>query len=290
MNDANLGARSVGLGDVASALRRDGFAHVAGVFSDEDVASPRLAIAEILAGDDNEDVLRDDRGIPRKICYPLSKSPRLLPMLAHPGLGRVVEATAGGTEVALTWEDILLKPARVGAEVVVHQDLALQRGDGLVFSIGIHLHDAADNPVWFLPGSHVAGPLTRDEVRRLRAERVFTPVAPLAGDLVVHDVHCVHFSEQNRASTRRDTWYLEFRNFVTLLRDGPWSPDWARRRRAVLFHAAAARESAGQTAWWPHVAGGWERARWLRQPLDLCVRHVCDGVQYDTQSPYYHFD
>jgi hypothetical protein len=157
-----------------------------------------------------------------------------------------------------------------------------------VFSLGIHLHDAVHNPVWFLPGSHRRGALTRTQVRTLRESEQFVAVVPSAGDVVVHDVYCVHYSDANSGPTPRDTWYLEFRALDQLLRNGPWPRQWAERRRAVLFHAAARRASTMSPTWWPHTHTR-SVEDWLAEPLDLRVQHTGDGIEYDLSSPYYHF-
>lgn len=191
----------------------------------------------------------------------------------------------------MTWEDLLVKPPFVGAPVTVHQDLALQCVRGGVFSLGIHIDDAHDNPVWFLPGSHRLGPLSRDEVRRLLVERRadFVPIVARAGDVVVHDVLTVHFSEANSAIRPRHTWYLEFRTVQQLIQDGPWNQEWIDSRQALLLHAVEGRARAGL----PFVALAFrDHARlapYLVSPR-LRIPHVGGDVQYDTSSPSYHFD
>lgn len=219
-------------------LDRDGFALVPGVVDVACLRSLLGAVTDALAGPDHPDVLRDALGGVRKITYPLSKDPRFLIELAHP---RLLELAAhispAGEELVLTWEDVLHKPARHGEAVPVHQDLALQSLRGPVYSLGLHLDDASDNPVYFLPGSHRLGPQTRTQVGELRERGGFIPIAPQAGDVLVHNVLCVHYSEANHGPRPRTTWYFEFRTLSQLRAEARWPERCAHQRRALLFHA-----------------------------------------------------
>jgi hypothetical protein len=210
--------------------------------------------------------------------------------LAHPRLvGLASEISPRADELLLTWEDVLHKPALHGEAVPVHQDLAMQSLPGPVYSLGVHLDDAADNPVWFLPGSHRLGPQTRDQVHALRARGGFVPLAPRPGDVLIHDVLCVHSSDANTSPRPRTTWYLEFRTLSQLRADGRWPERWAQQRRALLFHACAARQAAGLDVSWPALGPGETVAGWLERPAELRVPHVDHGVEYDLTSPWYHF-
>ena len=267
-------------------LERDGFVHLRNQLEPDLVADLNAALQTVVA-EDSADLLRAPDGHVRKVTYPLDKHPAFLPAVAHPRiLGLALALSPKPEQLVLTWEDILMKPGGVGLPVPVHQDLALQWHGGGVFSIGVHLGDAALNPVEFSPGSHVGGPLTRHDVRAHRGP--FLPVAPAAGDIVVHDALVVHRSGPNTSARQRSTWYLEFRT-LDQLAGGPWPKAWALDRRALLFHAVAARREAGLEADWPPLGPGESVASWLARSQRLCIPHVSDGVDYDRSSPWFHF-
>jgi hypothetical protein len=276
---------------LSESLARDGFVLVPNALDPETTASLRAAVEDTIKSSNSPDLLRAPDGHVRKLTYALDKHPAFLGALCHPGLlGLALGLSPDPVDIVLTWEDVLVKPARVGLEVPVHQDLALQCVRGGVYSLGVHLDDAKDNPVWFLPGSHKLGPLTRTEIRTLREQGGFVALRPGAGDVIVHDVLVAHYSEANTAETSRYAWYLEFRTRAQLRRDGPWSEDWLEKRRAILFHAAAIRAASHAPTIWPPVGEGETRDDWLSKPLSCRVPHVTESVGYDLNSPYYHFD
>jgi ectoine hydroxylase-related dioxygenase (phytanoyl-CoA dioxygenase family) len=265
-------------------LHRVGFALVEGAVDPITIANLRRAVETVITTSDSPDLLRAADGHVRKLTYPLDKHSAFLPALAHPGILELALAISPDPEgLVLTWEDVLVKPACVGLAVPIHQDLALQCVTGGVFSLGVHLDDADDNPVCFLPGSHRGGPLTRSDLPTRDAS--FVAVRPRAGDIVIHDVLTVHYSDANIGPRPRHTWYLEFRTQAQL-RNGPWDARWIAARRAILFHAAARRASGP----WPPLAPGETREEWLCDPPCLRVPHVVGGIEYDSASPYYHFD
>ncbi|MCC6648434.1 MAG: phytanoyl-CoA dioxygenase family protein [Polyangiaceae bacterium] len=274
-------------------LSQEGFATVQQCVDAELLESVDAALTHVLSGPGNSDILLGATGLPRKITYPLAMDRRFLVALAHPSLMRLAIAISPDPEeLVLTWEDVLYKPPLTGECVPVHQDhqdLAFQSLGGPVYSLGVHLDDAGANPIFFLPGIHRLGPLTPSEVKALRTTREFVSVAPRAGDVAIHDVLCVHYSVANLAPAPRRTWYLEFRTTRQLAEDGRWPATWARRRRALLFHACAARLALGLTTEWPPLGAGETREQWLAEPFVPRVPHVSHGVEYDLTSPWFHF-
>ena len=289
MNDAGMASQEI---DAArAALARDGFALVPGLLGERALDELREAIAAVVAFDGSDDLLRAPDGQVRTLTYPLDKHPVFLRHLGDPGLvSLALGLSPNPAEMVLTWEDILLKPAFTGLAVPAHQDIALQSVHGGVFSLGIHLDDADDNPLRFLPGTQSLGALTRDQVRRLAAERTFVSVRPRAGDVLVHDVLVVHESLANTGPRPRTTWYLEFRTLEMLRRDGPWSTTWVAKRRRLLFLAAARRQAEGLPALWPPLCGDETHEALVAGQPELRVPHVGGGIGYDLSSPYYHFD
>lgn len=271
-------------------LERDGFVHLPGVM-DADVAA-RLAMLSLWSLDEyaaSEDLVRTGGGVPVKLLYPLDKYQEFFAALGSREIRDLVDALLPRDDSVLTWEDVLVKPPAVGVEVGVHQDIGLDPTRDAVHSLGISLNGDQDNPVYFLPGSHRLGPLTKTAVDALWRDcrEDFRSVETQAGDVVIHNVHVLHHSEANRSTRSRATWYLEFRSLRSLLEKGPWSSDWAQRRRAIWVHARAANgDNSGFDESGPvkdligRLEAGTESLR---------VPHVTDEMCYDPTSPYNHF-
>lgn len=271
-------------------LERDGFVHLPGVIN-ADVAA-RLAMLSLRSLDEyaaSDDLVRTGDGVPVKLLYPLDKYGEFVSALGSREIREVVDALLPRDDSVLTWEDVLIKPPSVGVEVGVHQDIGLDPTRDTVHSLGISLNGDRDNPVHFLPGSHRLGPLTRTAVAALWRDcrDEFRPVETQAGEVVIHNVHVLHHSEANRSARPRATWYLEFRSLRSLLEKGPWSRDWAERRRAVWVHARAAN---GDDIGKDESGSVRERVERLEAGTEsMRVPHVTDAVRYDPTSPYNHF-
>ena len=273
-----------------AALERDGFAHIPRALAPEDVEM--LAALSLRSVDDyseSEDLIRSSDGVPLKLTYPLDKYSEFLSVLGRREVRDIVDGLLPKTDSVLTWEDVLIKMPHVSEEVGAHQDIGLDPVRQTIHSLGISLHHDADNPVCFLPGSHRLGPLTADTVAAIRKDckEQFLPVVTQPGDVVIHNVHVLHYSEPNSSERPRATWYLEFTSLASLLERGPWSPDWAYRRRAIWVHA---REAAGDDI-------GESESNEVRDHLarlrggrsSFRVPHVTENVRYDPASPYHHF-
>ena len=273
-----------------SQLERDGFVHLPGVIDADDAA--KLAILALRSVDDHassDDLVKTAEGVPVKLLYPLDKYGDFVAVLGSQPVREIVDTLLPVEDSVLTWEDVLIKPPSVGVEVGVHQDIGLDPTRDTVHSLGISLNADEDNPVYFLPGSHRLGPLTKTAVDALWGDcrDQFRPVVTQPGDVVIHNVHVLHHSETNRSPMPRATWYLEFRSMESLLEQGPWHSDWVHRRRAIWVHArAVAGDRIGTDE--PetvklHVAQLTSGTGALRVP------HVTETVRYDSTSPYNHF-
>ena len=273
-----------------SQLERDGFVHLPGVLDADYVA--RLAILSLQSVDDHafsDDLVRTGEGVPVKLLYPLDKYRDFVPLLGSHPVRAIVDALLPVEDSVLTWEDVLIKPPLTGVEVGVHQDIGLDPTRDKVHSLGISLNGDRDNPVYFLPGSHRLGPLTRTSVKALWRDcrDQFRPVTTQPGDVVIHNVHVLHHSEANLSPQPRVTWYLEFRSMNSLLENGPWNNDWVHRRRAIWVHArVAAGDHIGENESKP-VKSHLER---LNSGVEtLRVPQVTETVRYDSASQYNHF-
>ena len=273
-----------------SELEQNGFVHLPGVLDADDAA--RLTLAALRSLNDysaSEDLIRTREGVPVKLLYPLGKYPDFVSVLGSREVRDIVDSLLPVRDSVLTWEDVLVKPPSVGVEVGVHQDIGLDPTRDTVHSLGISLNGDSDNPVYFLPGSHRLGPLTVAAVDALWRDcrEQFRPVVTRAGDVVIHNVHVLHYSEANRSDRPRATWYLEFRSMRSLLEKGPWNNDWVHRRRAIWVHArSAGGDDIGDDEPDPVRAHIEELAAGA-----VCFRvpHVTDTVRYDGASSYNHF-
>ena len=271
-------------------LERDGFVHIPHALAPADAEA--LAALSLQAVDDyseSVDLIRSSGGVPLKLAYPLAKYPEFLTVLGRGELRDIVDQLIPRAESVLTWEDVLIKMPLVGEGVGAHQDIGLDPVRQTIHSLGISLHHDGDNPVHFLPGSHRLGPLTTDTVTAIRRDctEQFLPVVTRPGDVVIHNIHVLHYSDPNSFGMPRATWYLEFRSLSSLLERGPWSSDWAYRRRAIWVHA---RQAGGDDIGEGEPDEVREHlARIQSGRSSLRVPHVTEDVRYDPTSPYHHF-
>jgi hypothetical protein len=259
------------LDESLNTLHEKGYSRISGIFNLETTQNLVNAIDSILETENDEDIVCDEGDHPIKIRYPLSKNPIFLSSLQNDALIKLVDSLFPSGDAILTWEDVLVKQPNSNTEVLVHQDLALQTTQGNVYSIGLSLHDDSHNPVFFLPGSHKAGPLTRIEVEILDkvARSSFVPVETNVGDALIHDVKCVHYSEPMKTNLPRYTWYLEFRSESDLRKHGPWDESWIDSRKQI----------------WSHV----KNRTYKTFAGELKVPHVTPYLAYDQTSPHNHF-
>ena len=271
-------------------LEQDGFVHLPQVFDAADVdVLAAISSQSIEDYAESEDLVRTPEGTPVKLLYPLAKYGEFISMLGRKEVWEIVDRLIPRPDSVLTWEDVLIKVPSVGVEVNAHQDIGLDPVRGTIHSLGISLHADEDNPVFLLPGSHRFGPLTAltvDALRRDCRDR-FRPVITQPGDIVIHNVHVIHFSEPNLSGNPRATWYLEFRSMHDLLEKGPWSVDWTFRRRAIWVYArAASGDEIGENE--PDEVK-WHLERLKKGESSFRVPHVTGEVRYDNTSPYNHF-
>jgi len=265
----------------------DGYSVIKNAFSPQEVQLLLSQTEKALASKKNEeDFLRinDSKHI-HKIRYMFEKGDMFLKFLVHDSILKIVsELSDDVTRIVPTWEDMLIKIPERGIPVTVHQDLALQSAKYDVFSVGIYLHNSDDNPVYYLPKSHKMGPLTKTEISKVYEENKnkFVPVIAKAGDIVIHNVKTVHYSEKNKSQNPRYTWYLEFRTINQLEKDSPWDQDWINSRRAIWIYALKKYKE--------NIAHPDEvfLQKYIEK-LNLRISHTNKYVDYDMKSPYNHF-
>lgn len=222
-----------------------------------------------------------------KVRYMFEKNENFIKALVSDAILDILQDIAVDIKTIVpTWEDMLIKVPYHGVPVGVHQDLALQSIGSDVHSLGIYLHSSQENPVYYLPESHKLGPLTKQEIHKLFQEKKseFVPIIAKAGDIIVHNVKTVHYSEENSSSSLRYTWYLEFRTIKQLEEDSPWDEDWIHQRRKIWVHALQKYKPYEQIK---HLIP--DREFFENMPLTLRVSHTNEHIQYDNKNPYNHF-
>ncbi len=222
-----------------------------------------------------------------KILYMFNKGEIFLKTLVHPSILKILSVLfRHPRDIVPTWEDMLIKVPFEGVPVGVHQDLALQSVHHDVFSLGVYLHSSESNPVYYLPKSHTLGPLTRDEIRQVyeNQKENFVPVYAEPGDIIIHNVKTVHYSDENSRENARYTWYLEFRTLDQLRFDSPWDEDWILSRRAIWVSMLK--------RYVPSMSDWFQDEKILENymnPLKLKISHTNDHINYDQTNPYNHF-
>ena len=278
------------INDFKEKLSRNGVVNIPGVIDPELISRAILATNRAIEQVPEEDVLRDANGKVRKLCYAFDKGDVFLDILSHPRIIHILKRLYGSDVgmIVPTWEDVLIKEPDGGVRVGIHQDLGLQsvtRGD--VFSLAIHFHDCTDNPVFFYEGSHQLGPLTREDIQNCLDKNLYVPYPSKAGDVDIHNVLTLHYSEMNKSYYPRYTWYLEFRTMDQILADSPWDERWALSRQVILFHAIEERKRMGMDYEEIDFARASHLAEYIKN-LNLRVPHVSSTVSY-SDNEYNHF-
>ena len=275
--------------NIKQELEQKGFAHIPAAFCPEEIGELVKATESSLKNSDFEYdflTMNKDKHI-HKVRYMFEKDDVFRKALVHDSIFSIVSQLVDpASEIVPTWEDMLVKVPFKGIPVGVHQDLALQSVGSDVFSLGVYLHDSGTNPVYYLPGSYKMGPLTRDDIHKVYNEQKsnFVPVRAKAGDIIIHNVKTVHYSEENLTPNPRYTWYLEFRSKKQLLEDSPWDKEWMLQRRAIWVSALEKYRHVD-----PELIPNREELAPYLAHLNLRVSHTDDKIQYDMKSPYNHF-
>jgi len=275
--------------NIQQEIKEKGFVHIPNAFSEREIKELVNATQATLDNSNYEyDFLKmnTDQHI-HKIRYMFEKDPVFLKALVHDSvLSAVTQIIDDETSIVPTWEDMLIKIPFKGIPVNAHQDLALQSVGSDVFGMGIYLHDSGSNPVYYLPKSFEMGPLTRTEINEVynRERSKFVPVRARAGDIVIHNVKTVHFSEENKTPDPRYTWYLEFRTKEQLLKDSPWDEEWINQRRAIWVNSLKKYKKNID-----YLIPDYQELTSYISPLNLRVSHINETVNYDMKSPYNHF-
>ena len=271
-------------------LKENGALNFKNVIDFKLIERAKTAIEKFLPQKCNLDVLTTPQNTVRKVCYAFEKDEVFLDIISHPNVIRILKTIYGNDDVNVlpTWEDILIKQSKKGIPVEIHQDLGLQSVKiGDVFSLAFHFHDTIENPVCFFEGSHNLGAITRDEIKKYQSKELYKPYLSLAGDVDIHNVLTLHYSEPNTTENPRYTWYVEFRTIKQIVEDSAWNEEWALQRQAILFYAIENRKRKGL----PFEEIAFSRKLDLEKRLNdiqLRIPHETNGVKY-TDNEYNHF-
>lgn len=276
--------------DAIKKLKEHGVLNFKSVIDYELIERAISAIERFLPQKYNPDVLTTPSNIVRKVCYAFEKDEVFLDIISHPNVIRILKTIYGTDIVNIlpTWEDILIKQPKIGIPVEIHQDLGLQSVNiGDVYSLAFHFHDTIENPVCFFEGSQKFGAITREEIKKYQNKELYKPYLSSAGDVDIHNVLTLHYSEPNTSENPRYTWYVEFRTIKQIIEDSPWNEEWALQRQAILLYAIENRKRKGL----PFEEIPFSRKLDLEKRINniqLRIPHETNGVKY-TDNEYNHF-
>ena len=144
----------------------------------------------------------------------------------------IAEAVCGA-EYICTHDWMVVKNAGDDQSVGWHQDF-VHDGVCSVINIGIHLDDAIEDAVRFLPGARSGAEDIAVCAKQfdMNSPEV-TPAQVSAGGITVHDVLLVHGSPKLERQKQRKTLYLEFRPLAMLQGHPTIKPEYIALRRKL---------------------------------------------------------
>ncbi|MFN0201453.1 MAG: phytanoyl-CoA dioxygenase family protein [Bacteroidia bacterium] len=270
-------------------LEENGITLIPNIINHSLCANAIAVIEEYIRLNKSEDLLITDKGIPRKLCYAFDKGEVFLLIISEPKLIQILKNIYTNLdEIVPTWEDILIKSAKNGIPVELHQDLGLQTVSyGDVLSLAIYLNDANKNPVYYLEKSHKLGALTRTQLKQYQDKTLYTPIFAHKGDLTIHNILTLHFSNNNISKLPRYTWYVEFRSIPQIINDSPWNEDWARKRQSILQYAIQLRKKYG-LPYEELYSQSYAEECLEKKPTLFKVPHLTNDITYNDNE-YNHF-
>ncbi len=207
------------LAGYAEAFRRDGFVHVPGVLSEDELARYGAAVDEAVATRKAGDTRTLDEKTPYEQSflqcqYIWEDFPGVRPLTFHPRVGALAGAILGAERVRL-WHDQALYKEAGGRETEAHQDQPywpIAERDTATVWIPLQGVDAEMGCMGYIPGSHrgeaefidIFG--TPGDGKRLEEKYADTPpvyVECAPGDVIFHSGFTTHMAKANRSSRTR---------------------------------------------------------------------------------------
>lgn len=224
--------------EIAEAFDRDGFVHLPGVISPQELEVLRADSREVVEGGwqshENEsdyfhDVLPDTgEDVFHRVQYVFPKARRgsFLTLLGHPFILQTVQRLLGDDFLCAA-EALVFKMAGNGREVSIHADCDPHdsRLSPLIFNVDYYLDDSSleNGCLWVEPGTHKTAPeLPRERVFRGLDFSDMIPVPVKAGDVLLHNVRLIHGSPRSSGGALRRTLYYEFQSIAAMKKqNGP---------------------------------------------------------------------
>ncbi|MGI9169435.1 MAG: phytanoyl-CoA dioxygenase family protein [Caulobacteraceae bacterium] len=215
-----------------SRFRRDGFLHVPGVLTAEELSRYGAAVDEAVAQRKRGDSRRLDEKTPYEQSflqcqYIWEDFPAVRPLTFHPVIGQLAAALTGGTRVRL-WHDQALYKEAGGRETEAHQDQPywpIAESDTVTAWIPLGGVDETSGCMGYVPASHrgeaefvdifhTPGAGKALEAKFAATAPVFVRCAP--GDVIFHHGSTVHMAKANQSNkTRRVYTAIYFRDGCT---------------------------------------------------------------------------
>ena len=207
------------LAHYAEAFRRDGFVHVPGVLTPDELAHYAAAVDEAVASRKAGDTRAFDEKSPYEQSflqcqYVWEDFPDIRPLTFHPKIGEITAALLGAKRVRL-WHDQALYKEAGGRETEAHQDQPywpIAETDTATVWIPFAATDDATGCMGYVPGSHTGdaefidifstpGAGKKLEEKFAATPPVFVHCAP--GDVIFHHGYTVHMAKANRTDRTR---------------------------------------------------------------------------------------
>lgn len=207
------------LADYAARFRRDGFVHVPGVLTRDELARYGAAVDEAVAVRKRGDTRRLDEKTPyeqsfMQCQYVWEDFPGVRPLTFHPRIGELAAALIGTARVRL-WHDQALYKEAGGRETEAHQDQPywpIAETDTATVWIPLIKVDDTTGCMGYVPGSHKGDAEFIDIFRTPGAgkalEKKFEATPPVfvhcePGDVIFHHGYTVHMAKANRSDQTR---------------------------------------------------------------------------------------
>jgi len=220
------------LADYAARFRRDGFLHVPGVLTRDEIERHGAAVDEAVSVRKRGDTRRMDQKSPYEQSflqcqYIWEDFPGVRPLTFHPKIGEIAAALVGGEAVRL-WHDQALYKEAGGRETEAHTDhpyWPIAEADTATVWIPLGEVDETSGCMGYVPSSHRDGPefvdifQTPGAGKALEDKYAGTPpvfVRCAVGDVIFHHGATVHMAKPNRSDrTRRVYTAIYFRDGCT---------------------------------------------------------------------------
>jgi ectoine hydroxylase-related dioxygenase (phytanoyl-CoA dioxygenase family) len=237
-------------------LQTEGFAHIPNVIGQRELEGLQQAVAETVSsrpkpfyrtpfdfehGGRAQDGTAINGDVLYRVKYSLDKHRRFLALLGNPLILSVASAIIKKPFI-VCWEDLMVKEAGEPFGVPWHQDME-SGGEG-VYTFGVYIVDAGDNPLRVIPGSHKLGILPPEELVKAVGERASEVIdlRASAGDLVIHNLNIFHESGPCGAQSRY-TLFFEFRSVCMVQAMPNWESEFVKARRSFIAAGVRARSS-----------------------------------------------